>query len=112
MSGKRSAGTLVMRDDAMTLVDGRTLAFTDLGDADAPVVFYFHGAPTSRLDLVAYEAAFIDRRVRVVAHGRHTAELIPNARFVLLRGQGHVILIREIPQLCADLLALVTEATP
>jgi pimeloyl-ACP methyl ester carboxylesterase len=285
-----------MRDEVMTLVDGRTLAFTDLGDAGAPVVFYFHGAPTSRLDLVAYEDAFIDRHVRVispdrpgygrsspqpgrsmsdwptdvsaladhlqvdrfavvglsaggpyavacgallpervvgigvvngvtdmgwppawndydpvdasimrlddeaaacrwmeehygedgslffsyttldpsdaalledeakaqtllativesfrqgvgglaadltiqgrpwpfdpsavrastivlhgendpylpVAHGRHTAELIPNARFALLRGQGHVILIREIPQLCVDLLALAKEAT-
>lgn len=286
-----------MRDYAMTLVDGRTLAYTDLGEAGAPAVMYFHGAPTSRLDLVAYEDAFIDRRIRVVspdrpgygrsspkqgrsmrdwpidvaaladqlqidrfvvvglsaggpyavacgallpervvgvgvvngvtnmgwppawdgydpvdatimrlgdeaaarrwmeehygadgclffsyttlapsdaalledqtraqtllativesfrqgvgglaadltiqgrpwpfdpsavrvptivlhgeddrylpiAHGRHTAELIPNARLVLLRGQGHVILIREIPQLCADLLGLAREAAP
>jgi pimeloyl-ACP methyl ester carboxylesterase len=47
-----------------------------------------------------------------VAHGRHTAELIPNARFVLLRGQGHVALIREIPQLCADVLGLARKAAP
>jgi pimeloyl-ACP methyl ester carboxylesterase len=40
-----------------------------------------------------------------VAHGRHAAEVIPGARFVLLPRQGHVSLLREIPQLCADLLA-------
>jgi pimeloyl-ACP methyl ester carboxylesterase len=45
-----------------------------------------------------------------VAHGRHTAEVIPNARFVLKPGQGHVSLIRVIPQLCTDLLALAKEA--
>ena len=286
-----------MRDEVTTLVDGRTLAYTDLGDTSAPVVMYFHGAPTSRLDLVAYEDAFIDRGLRVispdrpgygrsspspgrsmhdwptdvaaladqlridrfvvvglsaggpyavacgalvpervvgvgiangvtdmgwppawdgfdpvdasimrlgdeaaarrwmdehygadgslffsyttlapsdealledrskaqtllativesfrqgvgglaedltiqgrpwpfdpsavraptivlhgeddpylpVAHGRHTADLIPNARLVVVRGQGHVILIREIPQLCADLLGLAREAAP
>jgi pimeloyl-ACP methyl ester carboxylesterase len=41
-----------------------------------------------------------------VAHGRHTAEVIPGARLVVRRGQGHLSLVREIPQLCADLLAL------
>jgi pimeloyl-ACP methyl ester carboxylesterase len=59
-----------MRDDVVTLLDGRALAFTDLGDLDGPVVMYFHGAPTSRLDLVAYEDAFIDRHVRVVSPDR------------------------------------------
>lgn len=59
-----------MRDDVMTLVDGRKLAYTDLGDAGGQVVMYFHGAPTSRLDLVAYEDSLIDRRVRVVSPDR------------------------------------------
>ena len=59
-----------MRDAAMTLVDGRRLAFTDLGDASGPAVMYFHGAPTSRLDLVAYEECFVDRGVRVVSPDR------------------------------------------
>jgi pimeloyl-ACP methyl ester carboxylesterase len=45
-----------------------------------------------------------------VAHGHHTADVIPNARFVLLQGQGHVTLIRAIPQLCTDVLALAREA--
>ena len=59
-----------MHDAAMTLVDGRTLAYTELGDADGPVAMYFHGAPTSRLDLVAYEECFVDRGVRVVSPDR------------------------------------------
>ena len=61
-------------------------------------MMYFHGAPTSRLDLEQDPSV-------PVAHGRHTAEVIPGARFVLLHRQGHVSLLREIPQLCADLLA-------
>jgi pimeloyl-ACP methyl ester carboxylesterase len=59
-----------MRDAAMTLGDGRTLAYTDLGDMDGSVVMYFHGAPTSRLDLVDYEECFVDRGVRVVSPDR------------------------------------------
>ena len=44
------------------------------------------------------------------ALGSDTAEVIPHARFVLLRNQGHIGLVREIPQLCTDLYALA-EAT-
>ena len=32
-----------------------------------------------------------------VAHGRHTAELIPAATLVVLAGHGHLSIIREIP---------------
>jgi pimeloyl-ACP methyl ester carboxylesterase len=42
-----------MRDQLLTLSDGRQLAYTDAGPADGPVVLYFHGAPSSRLDLHA-----------------------------------------------------------
>ena len=44
-----------MHDASLKLADGRTLAYTDCGDPDGPLVMYFHGAPTSRLDLVVFE---------------------------------------------------------
>ena len=54
----------------MTLGDGRRLAYTDLGAGGGPVVVYFHGAPTSRLDLVALDDAFGEVGVRVVSPDR------------------------------------------
>ena len=59
-----------MRDATMTVDDGRKLAYTELGAADGPVILYFHGAPTSRLDLVAFEADFVGRGLRVVSPDR------------------------------------------
>jgi pimeloyl-ACP methyl ester carboxylesterase len=40
-----------------------------------------------------------------IAHGRHTAELIPDAKLVTWPDQGHISLIRKIPDLTADLVA-------
>jgi len=37
------------RDDVVSLRDGRTLAFAEWGDPDAPPLFFFHGAPGSRV---------------------------------------------------------------
>jgi pimeloyl-ACP methyl ester carboxylesterase len=59
-----------MRDSTTTLADGRALAYTDIGAADAPVVIYCHGAPTSRLDLVGLEDALATLGVRVIAPDR------------------------------------------
>lgn len=59
-----------MRDTAMTLPDGRLVAYTDLGPPDGPLVFYFHGAPTSRLDLAPIEEAFNAAGTRVVSPDR------------------------------------------
>src|SRR3954451_4260728 len=59
-----------MRDTSMVLPDGRTLAYTEYGKFDEPLVFYFHGAPTSRLDLNGLDAAFGALGVRVVAPDR------------------------------------------
>jgi pimeloyl-ACP methyl ester carboxylesterase len=59
-----------MRDTTATLPDGRTLAYTDIGAADAPVVVYCHGAPTSRLDLIGLEDPLAGLRVRVVSPDR------------------------------------------
>jgi pimeloyl-ACP methyl ester carboxylesterase len=46
------------------------LGYTDLGSQDGPLVIYFHGAPASRLDLVAYDEAFAGLDVRVVCPDR------------------------------------------
>ncbi len=54
----------------MTLTDGRTLAYTDLGAPAGPVVFYFHGAPGSRLELAGLDANFAAVGVRVITADR------------------------------------------
>jgi pimeloyl-ACP methyl ester carboxylesterase len=59
-----------MVDAMLNLPDGRSLGYTDLGAPDGPLVFYFHGAPSSRLDLVAFEDQFTNRGVRVVCPDR------------------------------------------
>jgi pimeloyl-ACP methyl ester carboxylesterase len=59
-----------MLDTSMTLPDGRTLAYTDYGDSSGPLVIYFHGAPTSRLDLVGLDESFRELGVRVVSPDR------------------------------------------
>ncbi len=59
-----------MRDTSVMLVDGRSLAYTDLGSLNSPLVMYFHGAPTSRLDLAPLEGALSDLDVRVVSPDR------------------------------------------
>ena len=59
-----------MIDTTMTLPDGRSLAYTDCGAPDGPLVVYFHGAPTSRLDLIGLEESFSALGVRVVSPDR------------------------------------------
>ena len=59
-----------MLDTSMTLPDGRLLAYTDCGASSGPVVMYFHGAPTSRLDLTALADSFVGLGVRVVSPDR------------------------------------------
>ena len=59
-----------MLDASMTLADGRSLAYTDCGLSDGPLVIYFHGSPTSRLDVVGHDDSFNSLGVRVVAPDR------------------------------------------
>jgi pimeloyl-ACP methyl ester carboxylesterase len=40
-----------------------------------------------------------------VAHGRHTAELIPGARLLTWPDEGHISPLAKIPDLAADLAA-------
>ncbi len=59
-----------MLDTSMTLPDGRTVAYTDCGASNGPVVIYCHGAPTSRLDLTVFDDEFAALGVRVVSPDR------------------------------------------
>lgn len=59
-----------MRDDSVILPDGRTLAYADLGAPGGAPVLYFHGAPTSRLDLVPFDAELARLGLRVFAPDR------------------------------------------
>jgi pimeloyl-ACP methyl ester carboxylesterase len=59
-----------VRDSLLTLTDGRSISFAEYGRASGATVFYFHGAPSSRLDLVGLEQSLVERDVRVVAPDR------------------------------------------
>ncbi len=59
-----------MKDSRITLDDGRDLAFSEMGDPGGSTVFYLHGAPTSRLFLVPWEAEFAKRGLKVVSPDR------------------------------------------
>jgi pimeloyl-ACP methyl ester carboxylesterase len=59
-----------MIDSTLTLPDDRSLAYTDIGAVDGRVAFYFHGAPGSRLEVVALEEAFAELGIRVITADR------------------------------------------
>ena len=59
-----------MADSQLTLPDGRTLSYIDIGDPDGTCVMHFHGAPSSRLVLDVYDDEFAEQGVRVVAPDR------------------------------------------
>lgn len=60
------------KDQRIELPDGRALGYYDLGPPYAPAVFYFHGSPSSRLELGLYGSeAFTERLgVRLIATDR------------------------------------------
>lgn len=60
----------MIRDDVVTLPDGRTLAYTTLGAPDGSPVCYHHGAPGSRYELAALDDAFRAAGVRLVTADR------------------------------------------
>lgn len=59
-----------MRDAQVGVADGRTLAYTDIGEAHWPCLVFFGGAPTSRLRIGYLEDAFRRQGVRVVSPDR------------------------------------------
>jgi pimeloyl-ACP methyl ester carboxylesterase len=60
----------MIRDDILTLSDGRTLAYSTIGASDGPVVCYQHGAPGGRLELLGLDDAFTAAGIRVVTADR------------------------------------------
>jgi len=60
----------VMKDSRITLADGRHLAVTEIGDLRGAPTFFFHGAPTSRLSLLPWEAGFAACGLRVISPDR------------------------------------------
>jgi pimeloyl-ACP methyl ester carboxylesterase len=67
-----------MKDSQVIVGGGRELAYTDIGDPRGPCIFFFHGAPMSRLHLVAFEKQFAAHGLRVIspdrpAYGRSSA---------------------------------------
>ena len=59
-----------MRQSSMTIADGGTVSYTDVGPPDGVPIVYCHGAPGSRLDVVWLEDAFAEAGVRVVSLDR------------------------------------------
>jgi pimeloyl-ACP methyl ester carboxylesterase len=58
-----------MRDRTIT-VDDRKIAFTDTGPQNGYPVFYFHGAPSSRFSVLAFEQTLATHGVRLIAADR------------------------------------------
>lgn len=59
-----------MHDGHIMLTDGRTLAYTDVGDPAGQPVVHFHGSPSSRREPYAFETAFADAGVRMITYDR------------------------------------------
>jgi pimeloyl-ACP methyl ester carboxylesterase len=65
--------------DTVTLADGRTLAYAEYGDPDAPPVLFCHGTPGSRHSGVVFD----DQPVRVLVPDRPgigSSDPLPDAR--------------------------------
>ena len=60
------------KDQRVELPNGRQLGYDDLGPPDAPAVFYFHGAPSSRVDLGLFGSEALAERlgIRIIASDR------------------------------------------
>jgi pimeloyl-ACP methyl ester carboxylesterase len=59
-----------MRDSRVSLIGRRTLAYSEIGEPGWPCVFFFHGAPMSRLHLAYLERQFLAEGIRVVSPDR------------------------------------------
>lgn len=59
-----------MKDLQLGVPGGRELAYTDIGERGWFTVFFFHGAPMSRLHLAYLERQLLAERIRVVSPDR------------------------------------------
>lgn len=68
-----------MKDALVTLSGGREIAYTDSGDPHGPCLFFFPGAPQSRLRILLLADEFANEGLRVVScdrpgYGRSTVQ--------------------------------------
>ena len=56
--------------EVVTAADGRTLAYLEVGDPDAPLVIHNHGGPSSRLEARLLADAAAKNRLRLVCVDR------------------------------------------
>ena len=59
-----------MNDSQIILPDGRVLAYLEIGEPSWPCLFFFHGAPLSRLHLAYLADGFVAEKIRVIAPER------------------------------------------
>lgn len=59
-----------MKDSLATVGGGRRLSYTEIGDPNGSCIFFFHGAPMSRLHLVGLDRQLVERALRVVSPDR------------------------------------------
>jgi tetratricopeptide (TPR) repeat protein len=57
-------------DQRLTLPDGRTLGYLDVGDPYGYPLFYFHGVPGSRLEIIHYTETLKELHIRLIAPDR------------------------------------------
>jgi pimeloyl-ACP methyl ester carboxylesterase len=57
-------------DQRMQLRDGRWLGYLDYGDPDGAPIFWFHGAPGSRLEFSGYDELLKELHIRLIAPDR------------------------------------------
>jgi pimeloyl-ACP methyl ester carboxylesterase/Flp pilus assembly protein TadD len=72
-------------DQKLTLPDKRTLGYLDFGDPNGYPIFYFHGLPGSRLELMIYEQLFKELHIRLIAPDRPGLGLSSYQRFRTIR---------------------------
>lgn len=88
-----------------------------IGEQEWPCVFFFHGAPMSRLHL-----GFPEERIRAgivvpfhilhgaldtlvpLSHSRHTADLTHGSTLTVPAGHGHLSVIAELAGIAAGLM--------
>jgi hypothetical protein len=79
--GSGSVGAVL--DSSLTLADGRSIAYTDLGPSSSPVVMYFHGAPSTRMRVPAQRDVVTEPRrllvrVGMTAKPREQSDVVDN----------------------------------
>ncbi|NER51909.1 MAG: alpha/beta hydrolase [Symploca sp. SIO1A3] len=64
------APTQIPAPEVFTLGDGRRLTYQHIGDPQGQPVFFFHGSPGSRLEILSAQAAAIEHHWHIIAPDR------------------------------------------